>query len=386
MIVSDPQQMQFLIVDDMDNMRHSIRAMLRLIKFGKRYYEAANGREAWKILNQGSLRVDFVISDWLMPKMNGTELLNQLRTTKKLRNIPFLMITADANQGIVAEAAENDVDAYLTKPFVTATLEQKIKELLYQAEHPDKSTLLLNKATIWREKGALDHAIACVRKAAEINPRSSRPLRELGRLFLKKNDLVKGEAFFKKALAVNRMDVPSYHYLGQIYFKLGKTEQAINYFSKALDLSPRNAGRALKVATLLLKNSRLKEAEKIFKTMLRNNRGNLDLYEDVAELSLEHGLYKLAINNYKKILEEDPGRDYLQKKLGEALLKGEFPQEAIVVFEKIVTRFPEDISLMLDLAQAYLNIKMRMRADKWASKAAMLDPENKLAREIMAKV
>ncbi len=386
MIVRDPQQMHFLIVDDMDNMRRSIRAMLRLIKFGKRYYEAENGREAWKILTQGSLRIDFVISDWLMPKMNGTELLNRLRITKKLRGIPFLMITADANQGIVAEAAENDVGAYLTKPFVTATLEQKIKELLYQAEHPDKSTLLLNKATIWREKGELDNAIACVRKAAEINPRSSRPLRELGRLFLKKNDLLQGEAFFKKALTLNRMDVPSYHYLGQIYFKLGKTDQAINYFSKALGLSPRNIDRALKVATLLLKNSRLKEAEKILKTILRNNRSNLDLYEDVADLSLEHGLYKLAVNSYKKVVTEDPGRDYLQKKLGEALLKDESPQEAIAIFEKIVTHFPEDINLMLDLAQAYLLIKMRMRADKWASRVALLDPENKLAQEIMAKI
>ena len=385
MLVNNPKEMHFLIVDDMDNMRRSIKAMLKLINFGKRFYEAENGQKAWEILNAEHLRIDFVISDWLMPKMNGTELLNQLRMTKRIREIPFLMITADANQGIVAEAAEHDVDAYLTKPFVTSTLEQKIKQLLQHAEHPDKSTLLLKKATMWREKGNIDNAIECALKAAEINQRSSRPLRDLGRLYLKKNDLTKGAAYFEKAIAINRMDVPSYHYLGQIYFKQGDTDKAINYFSKALDLSPRNIDRALKVATLLLKNSQTKDAEKIFRTMLRNNQDNLDLREDVADLALEYGLYKLAVNNYQRILTERPERDYLQRKLGESLLKGDKPKEAIAIFEKIVHRFPEDISLLLDLAQAYLDIKMRMRADKWATKAARIDPSNKQAQEILDK-
>ncbi len=385
MKVHDPKEMHFLIVDDMDNMRRSIKAMLKLIKFGKRYYEAENGLEAWEILNTDHLQIDFIISDWLMPKMNGTELLSQIRMSKKLRETPFLMITADANQSIVAEAAENDVDAYLTKPFVTSTLEQKIKDLLKQAQNPSKVTLLLKKSAIWREKGKLDNAIECVQKAAEINPRSSRPFRELGRLFLKKNDFKKAAEHFKKAISVNRLDVPSYHYLGQIYFKLGSQDKAIKYFSKALDLSPRNSDRAIKVATLLLKNSNLKESEKIFKIVLRNNQDNLDLYEDIADLCLEYGLYKLAATNYQKVIDKYPDRDYLQKKRGEALLKGKRPKEAIAVFEKIAHRFPEDISLLLNLAQAYLDIKMRMRADKWASKAARIDPTNKLAQEIMDK-
>jgi len=382
-MINDPKQMNFLIVDDMDNMRRSIKSMLKLIKFGKEYFEAENGKAAWDLLNSSPRQIDFIISDWQMPKMTGTELLNLIRTAKKFRDIPFLMITAEANQNIVAEAAEQDVDAYLTKPFVTATLEQKIKELIYKAEHPSQLTLLLKKAAIWREKGKLENAIECAQKAAEINSRSSRPLRELGRLFLKKDDLEQGAKCFEKAIELNRLDVPSYHYLGQIYFKTGKIEEAIKYFSKALDLSPRNADRAFKVASLLLKHNQLKEAEKIFKAMLRNNQDNADLYEDVADLSLEYGLYKLAVGSYKKVLSEYPERDYLQKKLGEALFKEGHPKEAIAIFEQIAPRFPEDINILLNLAQAYLDIKMRMRADKWASKAARIDPKNKLAQKIL---
>jgi len=383
MIASDPQDMVFLIVDDQDNMRRSIRAMLKLIHFGKEFHEARDGKEAWKLLNDDELSFDFIISDWYMPRMNGTELLSLVRTTKRLRDIPFLMITAEANQSIVAEAAEHDVDAYLTKPFVTATLEQKIKELLHRANNPDKLSILLKKAASWREKGEIDKAIDCAKAAAKLNNRSSRPLRELGRLYLKKGDLKAGLACFEKAVSLNRLDVPSYHYLGQIYFKLGRPDASVKHFMKALELSPRHADRAFKVAILMLEMDKKQEAERVFKIMLRNNQDNLELYEDVADASLEHGLYPLAIRTLNVLLEEQGGRRDLQKKLAHAYLESGRPKEAIVILEELVKKLGDDIDVLLGLAQAYLDINLKMRADKWATRAARLDPGNEQAQRIL---
>ncbi len=381
----DPAQINFLIVDDLDNMRRSIRAMLKLIKFGRKYYEAANGLEAWEILNTEHCAIKFIISDWQMPKLNGTELLNKLRGNKKFKDTPFLMITAEANQSIVAEAAEQDVDAYLTKPFVTATLEQKILELLNRVANPTPQALLLRKADKWRAKGQFDNAIECLRRAADLSKHSSRPWREIGRLFLKKNDLPGAVEAFEQAITMNRLEVPSYHYLGQIYLKQGKTDKAIKYFTKALDLSPRNAERAFKVAALLLKHKRVKEAEKILKSMLRNNPDNLDLHEEAVDLAMEHGLFKLAVFCCRKVMEAAPERDYMQKKLGLALLRKGAYQEAAALLEKVQQHFPMDINVLLYLAECYLKLKMRMRADKWASKAVRIDPGNKLAQEILAQ-
>jgi len=380
----DPKKMTFLVVDDMDNMRRSVRAMLKLVQYGKAYHEAVNGKEAWAMLkNDEGVKFDFIISDWNMPKMNGTELLNLIRADKSLREIPFLMITAEANQSIVAEAAEQDVDAYLTKPFVTATLEQKIKELIHLAANPTPLTLLLRKASQLREKGNIDKAILCAKKAVEINARSSRPLRELGRLFLRKTDLKRAFACFKKAIELNRLDIPSYHYLGQISFKTGELDKAIGYFTKALELSPRHADRAFKIAMMLLDKKKYKEAEKILKIMLKNNSANIDLQEDVAEACLDHGLFDLAIKTYSQVLTEDPERSYLKKPLGMAYMKGGHLQEAVDIFERIIANTPEDIELLIALAQTYLDLKVRMRADKWASKAVRIDPANKEAQKIL---
>lgn len=383
MTIVDPKLMTFLIVDDMDNMRRSIRAMLKLISFGKHYYEACNGKEAWNILNSEEMAIDFVISDWNMPKTNGTELLNMIRSSKKWKDIPFLMITAETNQSIVAEAAENDVDAYLTKPFVTATLELKIKELLNQVINPSPQSQLLRKAEEYSEQNQLDQAIECVTMAVKGNPRASKPLRELGRLYLKKGSIDKAMICFQRATELNRLDIPSFQYLGQITLKRGDAEKALTYFTKALELSPRNSDRAFKVASLLLDRKKLPEAEKIFKTMLRNNPGDMDLASEVAELCLQHGLYELAAKTYRSVINSDPERQFLSKKLGQALLKAGHQQEAIEVLEKAAPKFPNDFDLMITLAQAYLDINLKMRADQWASRVRRLDPKNAAATAII---
>jgi len=383
MTTYDPQKMKFLIVDDMDTMRRSIRAMLKLIRFGVEHYEAANGKEAWKLLSEKELEVDFIISDWHMPKMSGTELLNTIRLSKKHRDIPFLMITAEANQSIVAEAAEQEVDAYLTKPFVTATLEQKIKELLHNAQHPSQLNLLLKAARDLREKGEIDKGIAAAMKAAEINNRSSRPFRELGLLFLKKDDLQKAVAAFRKATELNRLDVTSYHSLGQLYLKLNDIDKAIVNFARAVELSPRHSERALKFASILLERKLHKEAEKILRLVLKQSESDLDIQEEVADLCARHGLFDLACKTYQATLKQDPERIHLGKKLGLTLAQSGDPKDAIEILERLVVKLSEDVELLLALAKAYLDLKMPMRADKWAAKATRLAPDNPEAKRLL---
>ncbi len=375
--------MNFLIVDDMDNMRRSIRAMLKLIQFGKEHYEAANGADAWKILNKEGVSVDFIISDWQMPKMNGIELLGKVRASKKLRDTPFLIITAETNQTFIAEAAESDVDAYLTKPFVTATLEQKIVVLLKGLQKPAPLTALLKKARTLQEKGDIDGAISCAKQAVAINSRSSRPLRELGRLFLQKQDRKSSLACFQKAIQLNRMDVTSYHFLGQIYFSTGNIDEAIANYSMAVKLSPRNSERAFKFTALLMGKKRIGDAEKIFKILIKNNQKDMDLLEKVADACLEQQVYGLAAKTYQSVLRADSERTYLSKKIGIAMLKSDKAHDAIGVFEKAIEGSPEDIEMLLFLAQSYLDIKMPIRAEKWAAKVIRIDPKNTTANNIL---
>lgn len=383
MKLAAPKDMVFLVVDDVDNMRRSIKAMLKLLNFGKDYYEAANGREAWKILQDESITIDFIICDYHMPYMSGTELLGLIHSSKKLRDIPFLMITAETNMDIVAEAAEHNVDAYMTKPFVTATLEQKINELLGQINNPSPFNRRLLQARTLEEKGDLDAAIAAVTEAARLNARSSKPYREMGRLFGKKGDLKKARSCFEQAVETNRLDVSSYHALGQIYFHQGQIEMALDSFTRAMEISPRHAERAMSFARLLIKKKLLPEAEKVLRLVLKTKSNDLDFKEKIGDTCMDSGLGTLAVKCYREALKADPLRTYLNKKIALALLAtGDF-NEAVKLLEKIVETYPEDIEVLLALGKACFAIKRLVRADQWVSKVLRLDPGHKEAREIL---
>ncbi len=379
-----PHEMTFLIVDDMDNMRRSVRAMLKLINYGKAIYESPNGREAWKTLNTPDHEaIDFVICDQNMPYMKGTELLNTMRKQEKLRHIPFLMITGEANTEVVAEAAEHDVDAYLTKPFVTASLETKIDELLNNLYNPDQATRLLKEANLVERKGNIPQAMKLIHAAAMLKPGLSRPHRELGRLYLKLKKVPEAIKEFNIAIDINRLDVTSYHYLGELYFYQGKIDQAIRAYSYAMDISPRHTNRAFKFVGLLVKKKELKKAEQILKVVLRHNNEDIKILEQISTIASEHNFNDLAIRCYKTILKHSPRHLAIQKCLGIQLQKKGKYNEASIFLERAVTKFHQDVELLLSLAQCYLDMGRLIMADKWAAQVLQIEPENPDARQIL---
>ena len=235
----DMQHMNVLIVDDMENMCKAIRSMLKVLNIGGQVIYAFNGLDAWKILERGE-QIDLAIIDWNMPVMTGVELLGRIRDDRKLRDLPVVMVTAEANREIVAEAAESDIDAYILKPVTVKALEDRIKLVITKANCPPPMLLHLKNSRTLEEGGHIDKAIDEARLAMDANPSSSRPVRELGYLYLKKNDLEGAEKLFLKAVQMNSMDVFAFHYLGDIYLKKGDMDSAAKYYERAMVISPRH--------------------------------------------------------------------------------------------------------------------------------------------------
>ena len=121
------KDMTVLVVDDFSTMRRIVRNILRDLEF-KNILEAENGSSALDILN--SQDVDLVVSDWNMPKMTGLELLKSVRAADRLKNIPFLMVTAEAQKENIVEAVKAKVSNYIVKPFNAETLKTKLSSVL----------------------------------------------------------------------------------------------------------------------------------------------------------------------------------------------------------------------------------------------------------------
>jgi signal transduction histidine kinase/DNA-binding NarL/FixJ family response regulator len=114
-----------LITEDHPEMRAFIAQTLQP------YFEihtAENGQRALDILNQ--THIDIVISDVMMPVMDGFELLEAIKANEALRQISFIMLTASAGQDEKLHALTLGIDDYLTKPFNASEFLARIKNIL----------------------------------------------------------------------------------------------------------------------------------------------------------------------------------------------------------------------------------------------------------------
>jgi two-component system chemotaxis response regulator CheY len=119
--------MKVLVVDDFATMRRIIKNILRQIGFTN-IVEADDGTTAWETLNKDD-SIEFIVSDWNMPQMTGIELLRKVRASEEFADLPFLMVTAEAQQENIIEAVQAKVSNYIVKPFTPDTLGQKINKI-----------------------------------------------------------------------------------------------------------------------------------------------------------------------------------------------------------------------------------------------------------------
>jgi two-component system chemotaxis response regulator CheY len=118
--------MKILTVDDFSTMRRIIKNMLRQLGYNN-VIEAEDGAAAFTRLQME--QIDFVISDWNMPHMDGLELLKAIRADQALTAIPVLLVTAEALKENIVEAVKAGVNNYVVKPFTAETLKEKIEAI-----------------------------------------------------------------------------------------------------------------------------------------------------------------------------------------------------------------------------------------------------------------
>jgi signal transduction histidine kinase/DNA-binding response OmpR family regulator len=116
-----------LIVEDNDDMRQFIKEN---IQTDYKVIEAVNGEDGFK--NAQENIPDLIISDVLMPKMNGYELCEKIKTDERTSHIPVILLTSKAETNGRMKGLETGADDYLTKPFNNAELLLRIKNLTDQ--------------------------------------------------------------------------------------------------------------------------------------------------------------------------------------------------------------------------------------------------------------
>jgi two-component system chemotaxis response regulator CheY len=121
-----------LVVDDSAAIRKILTRVLRQTGMAiQTIHEAGDGQDALALMEQH--RIDLVLSDINMPKMDGLQLLGALKASPQWRNIPVVMITTEGGEAKVAEAVKLGAAGYVRKPFTADQIKEKLVGLLEPA-------------------------------------------------------------------------------------------------------------------------------------------------------------------------------------------------------------------------------------------------------------
>jgi len=118
-----------LVVDDSSTMRKIIKNVLIELNIESEYIsEAVNGEEAFEKIKTEDF--DIVLTDWNMPKMNGLDLVKNIRHFPKSAKTPIIMITTEGCRDEVIDALKCGVNNYIVKPFNGEVLRNKLLPIL----------------------------------------------------------------------------------------------------------------------------------------------------------------------------------------------------------------------------------------------------------------
>ena len=136
-----------LLVEDHLAMRKIIKSVLLGLGINA-VVEAPDGVEALNILNErnkfertssqkrflvddsAKRPIEFIICDWIMPRLTGIELLETIRRDAELKDLPFIMLTAENTREEIMRAVQLGITDYIVKPFRSAVLEAKLRSYL----------------------------------------------------------------------------------------------------------------------------------------------------------------------------------------------------------------------------------------------------------------
>jgi two-component system chemotaxis response regulator CheY len=117
-----------IVADDMVSIRKIIIRALKNDGF-EFIIEASDGQEAYNAMKTANPEVGLIISDYNMPNCSGFDYLKLVRADENFKFIPFIMVTSEAEKGMIVEVIKAGVSSYILKPFTPDGLCEKIRTL-----------------------------------------------------------------------------------------------------------------------------------------------------------------------------------------------------------------------------------------------------------------
>lgn len=373
--------MRCIVVDDMGPMRRTVSLTLKDFGFTN-ILEAKNGKDAFDIIKTSysvpGSEVELAIVDWNMEPVSGLELLKMIRADEKLKDIIFIMITAEQLQDNVIAAAQSGVDDYIIKPFTPQIVKEKFinvaKKKLAEIRR-EVNAFFNNEAPI------IDSGDGPPWGAAEMARFKARILRltllcdwtylarlELGRMLVRFENYKDAEIWLRKALSVDFGVSEAHDLLSRALRAMGKIPESVSELEIAVVERPNSGELKQKLGEAYLKQKNYKKALEYLTDALRifkekDNKKNMAKSKNVrGETKLAKGeedndseLKEDAVTDIKDAVELDPALVSAHYNLVMAFKATGRAKEAEDILVRIRSMEPEDAEGWIALGKAYMD-------------------------------
>ena len=377
--------LKVLAVDDHPSMRSILRKMLYQMRYFEAIEEAIDGEEAWEKMQVQSFHL--VITDVNMPRLDGGRLLRRCRSRIDLRDVPFLIISGESIQDVVALTAEWGAYDYLVKPFSYTELKRRVDAIF--AKYQDPEEVLFREIEKLKEQGywaeTLEKIGILERKIPDLKPKW---LNLKGECLLHLNQPEQAELCFQRAIGKSDIFLPAYKNYAALKLKLGDKKEAINLLEVADRLSPLEVDRKIGLGRLLFQADREEEGkaclEKAVKIAPQDEKESYLL--KVAEAYMEAECFNEAEELFVKVLKDNPNQVETYNRLGIALRRQGKLADAERFYSMALKSHPHNAAIHYNLGVLQLNRQEKEKARHSFKEALRLDPSFKRAAELLAKI
>jgi CheY-like chemotaxis protein len=374
-----------LVVDDMPTIRRMLRQMLQHLGVKGDIQEAGDGQEAWEALQERPF--DLVVCDINMPRMSGLDLLRHLRATPQYQTTPFLMISGEVSEDIVAASAESEVDGYLLKPFKIDSLEGRLRSIIVKRYQPSQGETLFRKANELLLEGQPSEALAVLEKLAKPPFRQqAKVLNLMGECYGALGSQEEAAFCFAQAIEVNPKYLRAYQSLAALLESQGDLASARGYLEEARRLSPLNPERLYTLGQLCLKDSAPEEAREYLEESWRIGQYvPAARRSEMAETFLAAGLNQVAEELFLRAIDAAPHDVHLYNRLGVALRRQQKHSQALECYQQALKLDPKNEKVHFNLGVLYFDLGEKEKALKAFRAALKIHPTFTEAQDFLQR-
>ena len=243
------------------------------------------------------------------------------------------------------------------------------------ANTPDAHIYSKARGDIMRGLSRTDEAMACYKKAIDLNPQYPEALNNLASMYLSSGDLVQAELYFSKVIAIRPDYVPALYNMGLIYQKTDRRAEAHQLMEKTVSLRPQHAEAWKTLAELLIQSSLFEGAEEAINKSIgiAPSVGNLLIGSALANKRFD---YKVAIEQLEAALRLEPENFDAMKNLGALYGHLEMYEKSCALCEKALLVHPQDSELLNNLGNVYKGFGYLDKSISCYKRAIESDPDD----------